>query len=99
MVGGLEVSMTGKLKHTEQYVPTRSEAVSKEWVKVETTQPLTPGEYAVVEMLGEDINLYVWDFGINPAAPANADAWKAQPIENAKPADKEAPVLQKRIKQ
>ena len=98
-VSVVEASLTGKVKHTEQFVPTKSEVVSGPWVKLEPSQPLTPGEYAVVEMLGEDINLYVWDFGINPGAPANADAWKAQPVDQAKPADKDAPVLQKRIKQ
>jgi len=25
-----------------------------------------PGEYAFVEMTGEDINSYVWDFGSDP---------------------------------
>lgn len=79
VVGNLKVTFTGKTSQESNFLPTNVEKLGTgEWVKVTPAQPLQPGEYAVVEMLGGDeINLYVWDFGINPQAPANPETWRA----------------------
>jgi hypothetical protein len=82
IVGNLKVTFTGKMSEESNFLPANVEKLGTgEWVKVTPAQPLPPGEYAVVEMLGADeMNLYVWDFGVNPQAPANPDTWRtAQP--------------------
>jgi len=61
------------------------EPISGRWIRLSPSAPLPPGEYAIVELLGKDgINSFVWDFGVNPAAPANAESFKPDP-ESDKP--------------
>ncbi len=78
VVGNLKVTFTGKTSQEGNFIPTNVEKVGTgEWVKVTPAQDLPPGEYAVVEMLGQDeMNLYVWDFGVNRQAPANPNTWR-----------------------
>ena len=90
VVGDIKVAVYGKISQDAKFVATTSQPLTGGWVKVTPTESLPNGEYAVVEMLGkEGMNLYVWDFGVNPNAPANSIAFKpdssavqsAQPIE------------------
>jgi len=76
-VGDLKRAVTGKVSQEQSTVKTTIDRVSGGWLKLTPTEDLAPGEYAVVEMKGsEGMNLYVWDFGVNPNAPANANPWK-----------------------
>ena len=96
VVGAIEVAVYGKVSQKENYVQTRSEPLNRQWIKVVPAQPLDPGEYALVEMLGKDVNMYVWDFGVSPSAPENASAWKPAPAAHTGTGTRESPALNKR---
>jgi hypothetical protein len=87
VAGSVKTAVTGKTKSEGRFVASTVTAMTGGWIKLTPTEPLAPGEYAVAEMLGkEGMNLYVWDFGVNPSAPANASTWKAEPVDKqAKP--------------
>lgn len=77
VIGALRVSMLGKVSQSEDIIPTNSEILpGKRWMKVTPKYPLSFGEYALVELLSPgEINLDVWDFGVNPRAPENKKAY------------------------
>ena len=89
VVGNIKIALTGHVSQQQTLLPTLVEQIQDgPWYKIMPASPLPAGEYAIVEMLPDDqINLYVWDFGVNPAAPENSGAWKPSPAsEPAKPA-------------
>lgn len=78
VIGNLKIAITGKMSQESNFLETHVEKLGKgDWVKVTPARPLAPGEYAIVEMLGpQEMNLYVWDFGVNPNAVENPNLWK-----------------------
>jgi hypothetical protein len=77
IVGDVKRQVTGKISQEQHVIKSTITRVTGGWFKVTPTEPLQPGEYAVVEMMGkEGMNLYLWDFGVNPKAAANANPWK-----------------------
>ena len=97
VVGNLKIALTGSMKQQETFVEVAATAMPGGWLKVTPAAPLPPGEYAMVEMLSpKEINLYVWDFGVDPAAPANPTAWKPASAETPDGDKSPAPALQGR---
>src|SRR5580658_4188532 len=91
IVGDLKRNAAGKVSPDQNFVKTTIDRVSGGWLKLTPTEDLPPGEYALVETQdNQGMNLYVWDFAVNPSAPANANPWKpdAKPAEPQKLVDK-----------
>jgi len=96
IAGGIKIAPYGKVTADQRFVPATVSEMTGGWVKVTPKDPLPGGEYAVAEMLGkEGMNLYVWDFGVNPNAPANAFAWKPDKPATEKKADQPDPLKQR----
>ncbi len=55
---------SGKPTHAGDSIPLTVETVTLNVFRLVPQEPLRPGEYAVVEFLGNDLNLFLWDFGV-----------------------------------
>jgi hypothetical protein len=73
IIGAIHLSRSGDVSQDENIVPTKVEVLpGKHWIKVTPAQPLTIGDYALVEILSPtDINQTVWDFRVNPTLGDN----------------------------
>jgi hypothetical protein len=97
VVGVVNIALYGKVKEHEDYVDAVIEPVSEYWAKITPVVPLKPGEYALVEYDEKGaMNQYVWDFGVNPAAPANLNTMRpildrSEPVLIQKPLKKTNP--------
>jgi hypothetical protein len=97
VVGDLKIAITGHVKESGKWTDAIAEPLTGGWVKVTPKTPLAPGEYAIVEMLNpKEMNLYVWDFGVDPSAPENPTAWKPAAIQTNTTGTTESPVLHKK---
>jgi hypothetical protein len=84
VVAAMNISMVGKMSHSENIVDTNAQILpGRHWMKVVPKEPLSFGEYALMEVLSpEEVNLDVWDFGVDPTAPENKNT--LSPIQPAK---------------
>lgn len=95
VIGDIKITIFGKTSQEQKLVPSSSNQLTGGWVMITPNAPLERGEYALVEMLGkEGVNLYVWDFGMNPAAPANPSVAKPDSTSTT-PSAEPAPTLQR----
>ena len=97
VVGNIKVAFYGKVSQQGNWLETRTTPVAGDWVKVSPAAPLQPGEYALVEMLSKkEMNLYVWDFGVDPKAPVNPTAWVPTQTKQTPTGTDKTPILDKR---
>ncbi len=73
IVGAIHISPTGKITQDENVIPAKVEVLpGKHWLKLTPEQPLTIGDYALIEILStSDIDSSVWDFRVNPTLGDN----------------------------
>jgi hypothetical protein len=76
IVGTVHVGPMGNITQEENVIPATVEVLpGKHWLKLKPKEPLTVGEYALVEILSaKDMNASVWDFQVNPRAGLNETA-------------------------
>jgi hypothetical protein len=81
VIASFKIGFLGGVHQQDDVVETDTDVLPEgHWMKLTPRQPLSFGEYALMEVISEkEVNLGVWDFGIHPVAPENADAIKPEP--------------------
>jgi hypothetical protein len=76
VVSGVKIGVAGKVSQTQDVIPTTVQVLpGNRWMKLTPQQPLTIGDYALMELLGPgEVNLSVWDFRVDPQSPDNKNA-------------------------
>ncbi len=76
VVSDVKVGVSGKVSQTEDIIPTTAQILpGKHWMKLVPREPLTIGDYALMEILGPgEVNVSVWDFRVDPQAADNKNA-------------------------
>ena len=76
VVTSVSMSALGNMTQSQDVVPATTTVLpGGHWMKVVPEQPLTVGQYALMEMLNaKDVNLSVWDFAIDPQSGDNGNA-------------------------
>jgi hypothetical protein len=82
VVSDLKRNSSGKISDNPDFVKATIDRISHDWFKLTPVGELAPGEYALIEMNGnEAMNLYVWDFAVNANAGPNANPWRPEEKE------------------
>ncbi len=86
IVGDIKRQVTGKITREQHQIKSTITDIRGGWLKLSPSENLEPGEYALVEVTEKEaMNLYIWDFGVNPKAAANANPWKPDVKAGAAP--------------
>lgn len=86
-VGVIATNTIGDSDEQRKYIPMQKWKVAHGVYRFTVSQALEVGEYAISEILADGMNMYVWDFGIDPpGSPAGPDPKVARkPAETQKP--------------